>query len=93
MVITFETILMLCAAYAPAIAAVLGAVINFIKSNRLISKIMDRLSQMESEITSKEEYKQMKAQFNQVQQENLELKHKMNELLTKIDKIDRSQEV
>lgn len=93
MVITFETILMLCAAYAPAIAAVLGAVINFIKSHRLISKIMDRLSQMESEITSKEEYKQMKAQFNQVQQENLELKHKMNELLTKIDKIDRSQEV
>lgn len=67
---------------APAITAVTGQIITFIKQRNELKPLID-------EIRSTKEYDELKDQLAIVHQENIELKKKLNELLTKIDHISR----
>ena len=69
---------------APAIASVVGQIITFIKQKGELKPLIN-------EIRSTKEYDELKDQLAIVHQENIELKKKLNELLTKIDHISRGE--
>ena len=69
---------------APAIASVVGQIITFVKQRGELKPLID-------EIRSTKEYDELKDQLAIVHQENIELKKKLNELLTKIDHITRGE--
>ena len=69
---------------APAIASVTGQIITFIKQKGELKPLIN-------EIRSTKEYDELKDQLAIVHQENIELKKKLNELLTKIDHITRGE--
>ena len=69
---------------APAIASVVGQIITFIKQKGELKPLIN-------EIRSTKEYDELKDQLAIVHQENIELKKKLNELLTKIDHITRGE--
>lgn len=70
---------------APAIASVVGQIITFVKQKGELKPLID-------EIRSTKEYDELKDQLAIVHQENIELKKKLNELLTKIDHITRGED-
>ena len=70
---------------APAITAVVGQIITFIKQRGELKPLIN-------EIRSTKEYDELKDQLAIVHQENIELKKKLNELLTKIDHITRGED-
>jgi hypothetical protein len=69
---------------APAITSVVGQIITFIKRRSELKPLIN-------EIRSTKEYDELKDQLAIVHQENIELKKKLNELLTKIDHISRGE--
>ena len=69
---------------APAITSVVGQIITFIKQRGELKPLIN-------EIRSTKEYDELKDQLAIVHQENIELKKKLNELLTKIDHISRGE--
>ena len=71
-------------ALAPAITSVVGQIITFIKQRGELKPLIN-------EIRSTKEYDELKDQLAIVHQENIELKKKLNELLTKIDHISRGE--
>ena len=93
---TFEQIMTIIVAAAPSITAIVGivaAVIKGIRSNKATSQdVIDKFEEVRQEIFNTKEYSDLKNQLTLAHQENRELKKKLNELLTKIDKIDRSKE-
>lgn len=93
---TFEQIMAIVVAAAPSITAIVGivaAVIKGIKSNKATSQdVINKFEEVRQEIFNTKEYSDLKNQLNLAHQENRELKKKLNELLTKIDRIDRSKE-
>lgn len=93
---TFEQIMTIVVAAAPSITAIVGivaAVLKAIKSNKATSQdVINKFEEVRQEIFNTKEYSELKDQLNIAHQENRELKKKLNELLTKIDKIDRSKE-
>ena len=93
---TFEQIMAIVVAAAPSITAIIGivvAVIKGIKSNQATSKdVIDKFEEVRQEIFNTKEYSELKTQLLLAYQENREIKKKLNELLTKIDRIDRSKE-
>ena len=90
---TVETIFLALVAAAPAITAVcsiIAAVVKIIKSNKKeIKAVVDELTALKTEVAKTEEYENLKAQLKEVHRENVELKKRLNEVLTKIDKIQR----
>lgn len=90
---TFEQIMSIVVAAAPSISAIVGiviAIVKGIKSNKDTSKeVIDKFEEVRQEIFNTKEYSELKAQLVLVHNENLELKKKLNELLTKTDKIAR----
>ena len=93
---TVEQIMAIIVAAAPSITAIIGiifAVIKGIKSNKTTSKdVIDKFEEVRQEIFNAKEYSDLKNQLTLAHQEKRELKKKLNELLTKIDRIDRSKE-
>ena len=93
---TFEQIMAIIVAAAPSLTAIIGivtAIVKSIKSNKDTSKeVINKFEEVRQEIINKKEYSELKDQLKIAHQENYELKKKLNELLTKIDKIDRSEE-
>lgn len=93
---TVEQIMAIIVAAAPSITAIIGiifAVIKGIKSNKTTSKdVIDKFEEVRQEIFNAKEYSDLKNQLLIAHQENCALKKKINELLTKIDRIDRSKE-
>lgn len=93
---SFEQIMSIFVAVAPAVTAVVGvvtAVIKCLKSNEnLHSDVKAALEGIKDEIVNTKEYTEVKSQLLLVHSENLELKKKINELLTKIDRIYRGEE-
>jgi hypothetical protein len=94
--ITFEQIMTIFVAVAPSLTAIFGviaAVCKAVNSNKATSKeVLDKVEEVRQEIYNTKEYTELKAQLLTVSQENLELKKKLNKLLTQIDKINRSKE-
>lgn len=93
---TFEQIMAIVVAAAPSITAIVGivaAVLKAIKSNKATSQdVINKFEEVRQEIFNTKEYEELKGQLAIAHKENYELKKKINELLTKIDKIDRSKE-
>ena len=90
---TFEQFIAVIVASAPSVTAIIGivaAVIKGIKTNKSTSKeIITKFEEVRQEIFNTKEYEELKAQLFIAHQENIVLKQKINELLTKIDRIDR----
>ena len=90
-----EEIYALIIAAAPSITAIIGivfAVIKGIKSNQTTSKdILDKFEEVREQVFNTKEYTELKEQLKIAYQENYELKKKINELLTKIDHIQRGE--
>jgi methylthioribose-1-phosphate isomerase len=90
---TFEQIMSIVVAAAPSISAIVGIVIAIVKgirSNKDTSQaVIDKFEEVRQEIFNTKEYSELKSQLVLVHNENLELKKKLNELLTKVDKVAR----
>lgn len=90
-----EQILALVVAAAPSITAIIGiifAVVKGIKNNNTTAKdILDKFEEMREEVMNTKEYTELKEQLKIAYQENYALKRKINELLTKIDHIQRKE--
>ena len=90
-----EQIYALIIAATPSITAIIGivfAVIKGIKNNKTTSKdILDKFEEMREEVMNTKEYTELKEQLKIAYQENYVLKRKINELLTKIDHIQRNE--
>lgn len=90
-----EQILALVVAAAPSITAIIGiifAVVKGIKNNKTTTKdILDKFEEMREEVLNTKEYTELKEQLKIAYQENYVLKRKINELLTKIDHIQRKE--
>ena len=82
---TMNLIMAALIALAPTITSITGQIITFIKQRGELKPLI-------TEIRSTKEYDELKDQLAIVHQENIELKKKLNELLTKIDHITRGEE-
>lgn len=89
---TFEQIMTIIVAAAPSLTAIIGVIAAVIKNKAITSKVVDKFEEVRQEIFNTKEYSDLKNQLLVAHQENRELKKKLNELLTKIDRIDRSKE-
>lgn len=89
--ITFEQIMSIIVAAAPAITAVVGCIITFLKNKTTCQGVVDKFEEVRTEIFNTKEYTDLKEQLKHVYQENYELKKTLNELLTKIDKVQREE--
>ena len=93
---TFEQIMTIVVAAAPSLTAIIGivaAVVKGVKSNKATSKdVIDKFEEVRQEIFNTKEYSDLKNQLTLAHQENRELKKKINELLTKIDHIQRKED-
>lgn len=72
-------------ASAPPILNLVSNVVAHRKNKKLMQGVRD-------EIAETKQFKELKNELKLAHQENRELKKQLNELLTKIDKVDRSNE-
>lgn len=93
---TMEQIFAIIVAAAPALTAIIGivfAVVKGISTSKATSKdVIDKFEEVRQEIFNTKEYSDLKNQLTLAHQENRELKKKINELLTKIDHIQRKED-
>ena len=91
-----EQIYAIIVAAAPSLTAIIGivfAVVRGIKTSKTTSKdVIDKFEEVRQEIFNTKEYSDLKNQLKIAHQENYELKKKINELLTKIDHIQRKED-
>lgn len=89
----FEQIMSVVVAAAPSLTAIIGIVVAVLKgintSKDTSKQVMDKFEEVRQEIFNTKEYSDLKDQLLIAHQENYELKKKINELLTKIDHIER----
>lgn len=84
----FTAIEQLIMAYAPMLVTIIGIIISFLKMVAIIKQFKNDTKKSDAEKT--ETINALKAQFDMVVNQNYELKKQINELLTKIDRIERS---
>lgn len=88
-----ETIIMAILAAAPALTAIIGiiaAVIKLINSGKNTNgQLLTKFEEVRTEVMNTKEYEALKEELKLTHQENRELKKKINELLTKIDRVAR----
>lgn len=91
-----ETIYAVIMAAAPALTSIIGiifAVVKGIKTSKSTSAdVINKFEEVRQEIFNTKEYEELKGQLAISHKENYELKKKLNELLTKIDHIQRNEE-
>lgn len=88
----FEQIIAIVVAAAPALTAILGIITAVVKLKKSDKEVIDKFEEVRQEIFNTKEYEALKAELKLAHQENRELKKKINELLTKIDRIARKEE-
>ena len=90
---TFEQIMISIVAAAPSLTSIIGiifAVLKGVKTSKTTSAdVINKFEEVRQEIFNTKEYSELKNQLIIAYQENYELKKKLNELLTKIDHIQR----
>ena len=81
-----ENLIIWLLAAAPAITAILGivaAAIGIFKNNKTNYKTLaDKFEEVKQQVLDMKEYQSLKDQLQIVHQENIELRKKLNELLT-----------
>lgn len=88
-----ETIIAWIASTIPSILAIISVIITRIQKIAAENKILEHVKQLQSEVRDSQAYKELieefKGAYKIVLQENAELKELINELLTKMDHIER----
>lgn len=91
-----ETVILAIIAAAPALTAVISiiaAVIKLVRSGKITNKnVVAKIDELEQKVLDTKEYQSLKQELLIAHQENRTLRQKLNELLTKIDKISRGEE-
>lgn len=94
--LTLETIITVIAAAAPSIVSIIGVIVSVIKmirESKISNKeVIDKFEETRQAVMDSKQYDELKAQLEISHAENRELKKKLNELLTKIDRIAREEE-
>ena len=80
--VEFSTIESLIMTYAPLLVTVIGIIISFVKMVGVIKSVKK---------DNQEQFADLKAQYRAVLQDNANLRKNINELLTKIDHINRGE--
>lgn len=80
--IEFSTIEALIMTYAPLLVTIIGIIISFIKMISAVRSVKKE---------NKDQFEELKAQYQSVLQDNANLRKNINELLTKIDHINRGE--
>ena len=80
--VEFSTIESLIMTYAPLLVTVIGIIISFVKMVGAIKSVKK---------DNQEQFEDLKAQYRTVLQDNANLRKNINELLTKIDHINRGE--
>lgn len=89
---TFEQIMTIIVAAAPAVTALIGIIGAVCKLKNSDKEVIDKFEEVRQEIFNTKEYEALKAELKIAHQENRELKKKINELLTVIDRVARKEE-
>ena len=84
---TFEQIMTVVVAAAPAITALIGIIGAVCKLKNSDKEVIDKFEEVRQEIFNTKEYEALKTELKMAHQENRELKKKINELLTAINKV------
>lgn len=85
-------IITLITASAPAIVSIVGCATSYIKSKKFINKnVIDKFEEVRKEVADTKQMEELKKQLVVAHHENAILKHKMNELLTKMDNVNRKE--
>ena len=85
--IEFSTIETLIMAYAPLVVTIIGIIVAFLKMISVIKNLRKDTSKTNEEKAA--EIRDLKNQMSGVINQNYELKKQLNELLTKIDHVQR----
>ena len=80
--VEFSTIESLIMTYAPLLVTVIGIIISFVKMVAAIKSVKK---------DNQEQFEELKEQYRAVLQDNANLRKNINELLTKIDHINRGE--
>lgn len=80
--IEFSTVEALIMTYAPLLVTIIGIIISFIKMVGAVKNVKKE---------NKDQFEELKAQYQVVLQDNANLRKNINELLTKIDHINRGE--
>ena len=80
--VEFSTIESLIMTYAPLLVTIIGIIISFIKMVAAIKSVKK---------DNQEQFEELKEQYRAVLQDNANLRKNINELLTKIDHINRGE--
>lgn len=91
----FEEIYTAILAAAPALVSIIGIITAVIKmrtaQNAKLGEVMKKFETLEEEVRDSKQYDDLKRQLLTAHQENRELRKKINELLTKIDRVSRNE--
>ena len=91
--INFEQVMTVVVAAAPSITAIIGIIVAVIKGIKNTSatgkEVMDKFESLREEVLNTKEYEALKEQYLISLKENRALKKTINELLVKIDRIQR----
>ena len=80
--VEFSTIESLIMTYAPLLVTIIGIIISFVKMVAAIKSVKK---------DNQEQFEELKEQYRAVLQDNANLRKNINELLTKIDHINRGE--
>lgn len=93
---TFELLITLIVAAAPAVVAIIGiitAVVKLIKAGKISNQeVIDKFEETREAVMNTKEYEHLKLELQLAHAENRELKKLIKELLTKIDRVTRPEE-
>ena len=87
----YKNLFLLALISAPALAAVFAGLVFYLKNKATCDAVVSKFEEVRCEIFNTKEYTELKDQLKIVHQENVELKKKINELLTTIDHIKREE--
>ena len=80
--VEFSTIESLIMTYSPLLVTIIGIIISFVKMVAAIKSVKK---------DNQEQFEELKEQYRAVLQDNANLRKNINELLTKIDHINRGE--
>lgn len=89
---TFEMIILGLIAAAPSVVAIAESVIATLFIRRITKKDNAEVKAKLDEVLSVREYKELKAELRAAHAENRELKKMYMELLTRLDRVQRTEE-
>lgn len=88
----FEQIMSIIVAAAPSLTAIIGIIAAVVKNKSYSKEVISKFEETRKAVMDTKQYEDLKTQLKIAHQENYELKKKINELLTKIDHIQRKED-